>query len=274
MTTSLRTQIFLAPQKSSSPSASLCRRAIDPAASAQAVLAADVELGLKACAEEFNEQPNDPALGARLKAAKEQRAFKNSMNSTSADASETYLLLYPSGRYADAVRDRLALITPPPQRAPVVVAPPPPQPPRDYAAATRTLLERYWANVNDQAKDGAAIAPYYGDSVMFYGGRKSKGDVIGLKTAYFKDWNVRDYKSPDVHVHCEAALCTEEGTVEWRVVSQSRRVNLRAARSSLLPSIGRAAKERSSSKPARRSKGKRTSSERAPDNDPRRSRKG
>jgi uncharacterized caspase-like protein len=230
VTMSLSSPIYLAPGASTAPASppappapSLCQRLVDTSASVQAVMATDVEAGLRACAEDANLHPNDAGLIDRLKAAKEQRTFKNSMSASLPDALETYLLLYPAGRYVDAVRARLSALAPPP----AVASTPPPEPapaPRDLASGTRTIVEQYWAITNDLSQDGSAFQPLYADSVAFYGDLKSRSDILRLKLAYFKDWGLRQYSASEVRVRCEQTLCTEEGVVEWRVTSETRRV--------------------------------------------------
>jgi len=121
------------------------------------------------------------------------------------------------------VRARLSALAPPP----AVASTPPPEPapaPRDLASGTRTIVEQYWAITNDLSQDGSAFQPLYADSVAFYGDLKSRSDILRLKLAYFKDWGLRQYSASEVRVRCEQTLCTEEGVVEWRVTSETRRV--------------------------------------------------
>ena len=85
-------------------------------------------------------------------------------------------------------------------------------------------MAQYWAITNDSSQDGSALEPLYADSVTFYGGAKSRAGVVGLKIAYFSDWKLRQYSTSDLRISCEQTLCTEEGVVDWRVISKSRRV--------------------------------------------------
>jgi len=85
-------------------------------------------------------------------------------------------------------------------------------------------MTKYWAISSDQSQDGSALEPLYADTLTFYSGNKTRSEVIGLKIAYFRDWNVRKYTSHDIQVNCQERLCTAEGLVDWELVSESRRV--------------------------------------------------
>src|SRR5271154_1772084 len=120
---SLRTEIFLAPaQPASIPTSAApapeepCLQLVAADAEPDEILKKDVEAGLKACAEGIGDHPDDARFAARLHVAKEQRAFKIAMTSSSSDAAEAYLVLYPSGRFATRVHERLAALetSPPP----------------------------------------------------------------------------------------------------------------------------------------------------------------
>jgi len=223
-TESLRTEVYLAPADSKAPPALVedaCTAEVDPDATAETIVERDVEIGLRACAEAVNQHPDDIGFVARLRAAKEQRAFKNAMKSSLREASDAYLLLYPSGRFAARVRARLAALSPAAEPTPSPLA----APDGDVRRRdTEKVVAHYWAVSNDRSEDGSGLASLYGDPVQFYGGASSRSQIMKLKLAYFKDWSVRRYNIEDDSVNCSGRICTEDGTVNWTVTSQARHV--------------------------------------------------
>lgn len=234
---SLRTEIFLAPAQPGStlPSAAPapdepCLRLVATDEEPDDILKKDVEAGLKACAEGVGDHPDDPRLAARLHVAKEQRAFKIAMTSSSSDAAEAYLVLYPSGRFAMRVRERLAALetrAPPSEPQPVRPWPTPSSAPleaQSLATKTRALIGRYFAISNKPTEDGTGLGPLYASSVDFYGKETPKNEIVRQKVAYFRDWNIRSYEVQAQDVNCIAEQCSSTGTVGWALTSQSRRV--------------------------------------------------
>ena len=244
---SLRTEIFLAPAQSAPsplPAAPApdepCTRLVDLAAEPDMILSQDLEAGLKACAEAVSDHPDNGRF-AGLRAAREQRAFKMAMTSSTNDAAQAYLVLYPSGRFATRVRARLAeLETKEPTSTPQPVsslsaptsAPEPvtvPPPPAAHAVErlgrkARALINRYWAIANELAEDGAGLGPLYASSISFYGKETPRSEIVRQKVAYFRDWSLRNYEVLVHDVSCAAGSCSSTGTVHWALTSQSRRV--------------------------------------------------
>jgi Caspase domain len=236
---SLRTEIFLAPAQSAStpPSAAPapdepCLRLVAPDAEPDEILKRDVDAGLRACAEGVGDHPDDARFAARLHVAKEQRAFRIAMTSSSSDAAEAYLVLYPSGRFTTRVRERLATLEtrPPPstpQIQPFRVPPAPSSAPLEAQSLdtkTRALISRYFAISNKQTEDGTGLGPLYASSVSFYGKEMPRNEIVRQKVAYFRDWSLRSYKVKAHDVSCLAELCSSTGTVGWALTSESRRV--------------------------------------------------
>ena len=235
---SLRTEIFLAPAQPAStpPSAAPapdepCLRLVAADAEPDEILEKDVEAGLKACAEGVGDHPDDARFAARLHVAKEQRAFKIAMTSSSSDAAEAYLVLYPSGRFTTRVRERLAALetSPPPPATPQPVRPSPAPSSaaleaQSSATKTRALISRYFAISNKQTEDGTTLGPLYASSVNFYGKETPRNEIVRQKVAYFRDWSIRRYEVQAHDVSCIAELCSSTGTVGWALTSESRRV--------------------------------------------------
>ena len=202
------------------------RRELEP----DEILEKDVEAGLKACAEGVGDHPDDARFAARLHVAKEQRAFKIAMTSSSSDAAEAYLVLYPSGRFATRVRERLAALetrAPPSTPQPVRPSPTPSSAPletQSSATKTRALISRYFAISNKPTEDGTGLGPLYASSVDFYGKETPRNEIVRQKVAYFRDWRIRSYEVQAHDVSCIAEVCSSTGTVGWALTSESRRV--------------------------------------------------
>src|SRR5271170_672352 len=234
---SLRTEIFLAPARSApTPTTAApapdepCLQLVAADAEPDEILKKDVEAGLKACAEGIGDHPDDARFAARLHVAKEQRAFKIAMTSSSSDAAEAYLVLYPSGRFATRVHERLAALeTSPPPATPQPVRPSPAPSSaaleaQSSATKTRALISRYFAISNKQTEDGTTLGPLYASSVNFYGKETPRNEIVRQKVAYFRDWSIRSYEVQAHDVSCIAELCSSTGTVGWALTSESRRV--------------------------------------------------
>ena len=102
-----------------------CETQVDDKAGKQAVLAADVDAGVKACAQALEDQPNNPRLVELLQSAHEQQAFQRALRSNERGPSLAYLDLYPTGRFADDVKQYLASLTPAPESPPAGTIPSP-----------------------------------------------------------------------------------------------------------------------------------------------------
>jgi uncharacterized caspase-like protein len=120
-TESLRTDVYLvvpktspvAPPQPPPPSAAdtTCDQLIDPQASSTAVLAKNLDAGVRACARAVAQSPDEPRFVTLLRAAEEQRAYKSAVDSPERERSDAYLLIYPNGHFVDAVRTHLASLT-------------------------------------------------------------------------------------------------------------------------------------------------------------------
>jgi hypothetical protein len=125
-----------------------CDRVIDPRASREAVQAADVEAALRVCREAVERFPDEPRLQALLRAAEEQKAYRDALSSPLRITAHAYLTLYPNGRFADEMRTRierlsLAAATPGPAAAPPAASPPAsPLDPKELARALQAELAR------------------------------------------------------------------------------------------------------------------------------------
>jgi hypothetical protein len=227
-TESLRTDIFLAPGDATTPAPppprkddDPCLAGIHPEAEAEEVLAADVDAGLKACAEAVIEHPDDPRMIVRLKAAKEQRAFVAAMKSSGGEAAEAYLLLYPEGRFATRARSRLAALLPPAE-API---PRPARPDTEMLMRdSEALFARYTEISNDRLEDGSGLEQFYAGNVNFYGTLMSRDEIIRQKSSYFKTWNLRRYAVETEQAQCEGRVCALNGSMSWSLRSDARRM--------------------------------------------------
>lgn len=124
-TESLRNDIFLVPAlpipppaPTPSPASNVdaladapCAALVNPTATEAAVLAADVNAGLAACALAVTENPDERRFVTLLRVAREQLAFKSAMTSRERERSDAYLLVYPKGRFVEAVRKHLAEVS-------------------------------------------------------------------------------------------------------------------------------------------------------------------
>jgi hypothetical protein len=85
-----------------------CEKQVDDKAGKEAILAANVDGSVKACAQALEDHPNEPRLIELLQSAHEQQAFQRALRSKEHGPSLAYLDLYPNGRYAEDVRQYLA----------------------------------------------------------------------------------------------------------------------------------------------------------------------
>ena len=100
-----------------------CDMLVDDKADTSAILAKDVDVGLQACARAVVDHPAEARFGHLLQVAQEQRALQRALRTPDREPSEAYLVLYPSGRFADEVKRHLASlgVSPP---APISAASP------------------------------------------------------------------------------------------------------------------------------------------------------
>jgi hypothetical protein len=91
-----------------------CEKQVDDKAGKEAILAANVDARVKACAQALEDHPNAPRLIELLQSAHEQQAFQRALRSKERGPSLAYLDLYPNGRFAEDVRQYLASLTPAP----------------------------------------------------------------------------------------------------------------------------------------------------------------
>jgi hypothetical protein len=103
---------------------SACERLVNEKADKDAILAADVDTALHACARAVVDHPAEASLTHLLQVAEEQRAAQRALRSADRGASDAYLVLYPTGRFAEDVKQRWASLTPVP--APIVTPAPSP----------------------------------------------------------------------------------------------------------------------------------------------------
>ena len=105
-----------------------CEKQVDDKASKEAVLAANLDAGVQACAQALEDHPNEPRLSELLQSAHEQQAFQRALRSKERGPSLAYLDLYPNGRFAEDVRQYLASLTLEPSKAQPPIAAEPPKP--------------------------------------------------------------------------------------------------------------------------------------------------
>lgn len=95
-----------------------CLALVDIDAAPAEVAKRDIDAGLRACAERVAAHPEDDRFTSRLRAAQEQRVLRTVLTAKSKEAAQAYLVLYPNGRYAGFVQERLTALSPPPPPAP------------------------------------------------------------------------------------------------------------------------------------------------------------
>nr|WP_246693787.1 caspase family protein [Methylobacterium sp. WL18] len=123
-------------QQTGTPGENNCDRLIDANASTSALTKTDLETGLQACMVASTQFPNEMRFVHQLQAAQEQRMVQRALGSNQTELSNTYLLLYPNGRFTGDVRAHIATLSsvpPKPSPAPeqpVNVPTPTPTPPR------------------------------------------------------------------------------------------------------------------------------------------------
>jgi hypothetical protein len=116
-----------------------CEKQVDDKASNEAVLAADADARVKACAQALEDHPNEPRLIELLQSAHEQQAFQRALRSKERGASLAYLDLYPNGRFADDVKQYLASLTPAPSSPQPLSSVEPLKPKVEQVEAARVL---------------------------------------------------------------------------------------------------------------------------------------
>ena len=110
-----------------------CQRLINEHADKDAILAADVDAGVQACARAVVDHPAEAGLTHLMQVAGEQRILQMALRSNERSPSDAYLLLYPTGRFAADVKQHLVSLTviptplPPPTPQPSPVEPPKPK---------------------------------------------------------------------------------------------------------------------------------------------------
>ena len=117
-----------------------CNMLVDDQADKVAVLAKNVDAGVEACARAVLDHPAETRLMRLLQVAQEQRALQRALRSNVSALSEAYLVLYPSGRFTEDVKQHLASLGDVP--APSSASPGPiqtPKPKIDPADIARVL---------------------------------------------------------------------------------------------------------------------------------------
>ena len=117
VTESLRSDVYLSPGPSTEPAApvaqqSACEQLVDEHANKDAILAADLDAGLHACANAIVEHPQDTRFAHLLEVAQQERAFQRALLSRDRAISEAYLVLYPAGLFINDVKQHLASLEP------------------------------------------------------------------------------------------------------------------------------------------------------------------
>ncbi len=140
---------YFRPKGAEAPSAqTLCEREVDPQASRETIATADLDKAILDCTKAIEVLPNDGRLRVLLLAAQEQLSYRRAINSDDRGLNESYLVVFPNGRFADDVRRHLASIAAPAPSGPAPAPTPTPKPPeitvdpKDLARMVQIELKR------------------------------------------------------------------------------------------------------------------------------------
>jgi hypothetical protein len=103
-----------------------CEALVDEKVGKDALLAANLDAGVQACARAIEDHPADTRLTQLLQVAEDQRAAQRALQSTDRALSDAYLVLFPAGHFAGDVKEHLASLNP----MPTPISPQPVKPPK------------------------------------------------------------------------------------------------------------------------------------------------
>ncbi len=83
-------------------------------------------------------------------------------------------------------------------------------------------INRIWSGDNNAAIEG--VAPFYPESLQYFGKTKSKADVMDDKRSFAVRWPIRSYSvdGSTISTACAANICHVSGNVSWHAESPER----------------------------------------------------